>query len=66
MPGLISNLEEVRLLNIPTFQYIQAYAAKFVNVRMVDFGKKPDFGRGHGIIVWKKEFEFEDAGYVGY
>lgn len=66
MPGLISNSEEIRSLNIFTFQYIQAYAAKFVNVGMVDFGKKPDFGRGHRIIVWEKEFEFEDAGYVVY
>lgn len=64
MPGLISNSEEIRSLNILTFQYIQAYAAKFVNIRMVDFGKKSNFGRGHRIIVWKKEFEFEDAGYV--
>lgn len=66
MPGLISNSEEIRSLNILTFQHIQAYPAKFVNVGMVDFGKKPNFRRGHRIIVWKKEFEFEDAGYVVY
>lgn len=66
MPGLISNSEEIRSLNILTFQHIQAYAAKFVNVGMIDFGKKPDFGRCHRIIVWKKEFEFEDAGCVLY
>lgn len=33
---------------------------------MVDFGKKPDFGRGHWIVVWEEKFQFEDAGYVGY
>lgn len=66
MPGLISNSEDIRLVTILTFQHIQAYAAKFVNVGMIDFGKKPDFGRGHRIIVWKKEFEFEDAGCVVY
>lgn len=56
----------MKYLNIPTFQYIQAYATKFVDVGMVYFGKKPDFGRGHRIVVWKEEFEFEDASYVGY
>lgn len=66
MPRLISNSEEMQKPDILTFQYIQAYAAKFVNVGMVDFGKKPDFGRGHRIVVWEEKFEFEDAGYVGY
>ena len=35
-----------------TLQYIQADAAELVNVWVVDFSKKPDLRRCHGIVVW--------------
>ena len=45
-----------------TFQYIQTYAAKLVDVWVVDFRKEPDFGWRHGVIIGKKELEFENTG----
>lgn len=44
-----------------TFQHVQAYTAQLVNVWMVDFCKKPDFGRRHRIIIRKKKLEFENS-----
>lgn len=46
-----------------TFQYVQAYAAKLVDVWVVNFRKKPDFGWRHGIIVRKEELKFENPGW---
>jgi hypothetical protein len=31
---------------------------------VVDFGKEADLRRGHGVVVWKEELEFEDAAYI--
>lgn len=44
-----------------TFQHVQANAAEAVDVGVVDFGQEADFGRGHGVVVWQEELEFEDA-----
>lgn len=42
-----------------TFQDIEADAAKLVDVRVEDFGKEADLGRGHGVVVGEEELELE-------
>lgn len=37
---------------IVTFQYIQTYTSKFVNVGMIYFCNKPNFWGWHGVIFW--------------
>ena len=32
---------------------------------MIDFGEETDLGRGHGVIGRQKEFELENAAFVG-
>lgn len=34
---------------------------KFVNVGVEDFGKEVNFGGCYGVVVWEKEFKFEDV-----
>ena len=33
---------------------------------MIDRGKEAHFGRRHGIVVWKEEFELEAATYMSH
>lgn len=44
-----------------TLEDIKTYAAKLVNVGMVDLGEEAHFGRVHRVLLGKEELEFKDA-----
>ncbi len=49
---------------ICTFEHIQAYSTKLIDIGVVDFSKKSDLWWRHGIIVWEEELEFKNASYL--
>ena len=44
-----------------TLENIQTDTAKLVDIWVVDLGQETNPGWCHGIVVWKEEFELEDA-----
>ena len=47
---------------VPTalaLQNIKTDPPELIDVRMVYLGEKSNLGRGHGVVFWEKEFEFE-------
>jgi hypothetical protein len=37
-----------------TLKHVEANAPQSVDVGVVDLGKEPDLGRGHGVVVWEE------------
>lgn len=44
-----------------TLQHVETYSPQFVNIRVIDLSKETYFGRGHRVVVWQKQFKFEDS-----
>jgi len=44
-----------------TLENIETDTAKLVDIWVIDLCQKADLGGSHGVVVWKKELEFEDA-----
>lgn len=47
-----------------TLENVEANAAQPVDVGVVDLSQEAHFGRCHGVVVWKKELEFEDTACI--
>jgi hypothetical protein len=46
-----------------TFEHVEADSTKLIDVGVEDLREKPNLGRGHGVVVWKKELELEDTSW---
>ncbi len=60
----MSMWEEMAGELICTFEHIQAYSTKLIDIGVVDFSKKSYLWWRHGIIVWEEELEFKNASYL--
>lgn len=49
---------------ILALQDIQTDSSKLIDVRMVYFGQESNLRRGHRVVLWKEEFEFENSAYM--
>lgn len=45
-------------------QDVQTDSSEFVDIGVIDFGQKADFGWGHGIVSGQEQFQLEDTLFV--